>query len=99
MQKANLKAVMGWCGGLGDHEAKIRLIMPDGKQWESQTFPFRLDSLDRGHNIIISFTLEIKQAGLYWIEFLLNGKVSSRMPWRVIYVRIEHPPAPLSEET
>ena len=95
----NLTAIMMWCGGLGSHEAKIRIIMPGGGEWESQTFPFFLDSLERGHNIIINFTLEVKQSGLCWIEFLLNGTVKSRMPWRIIYQRIEHPPAPSSEET
>lgn len=97
--RADLTAVMMWCGGLGNHEAKIQIIMPGDKKWESPTFPFFLDSFERGYNIVARLDLEIKQAGLYWVEFLLNGKVRSRMPWRVIYRRIEHPPAPSSGET
>ncbi len=92
-----LTIAMGWTGGLGNHEAKIRIIMPGGDQWESQTMPFFLDSLDRGHNITAKTTLTVKQQGLYWVEFLLNGKVKSRVPWRVIYQRVELPSPPPSE--
>jgi hypothetical protein len=85
-------------GGLGKHAAKIKVIMPGGGEWESPTFTIFLDSLERGQNIIANFTLAVKQEGLYWVEFLLNGRVKSRMPFRIIYEPIEVPSAPSKEE-
>jgi hypothetical protein len=93
----NLTAVMGWWGGLGKHIAKIKVIMPGG-EWESPPFTVFLDSLERGQNIIANFTLAVKQEGLYWVEFLLNSKVKSRMPFRIIYEPISMPSAPSGEE-
>lgn len=90
---ARLSAVMSWVGGLGNHEAKVRIHggPEDTTIAETPTLPFLLDALDRVHNIIVNLTLELKQQGLYWVEFLLNGKVKSRIPLRIVYHRIEMP--------
>jgi hypothetical protein len=90
-QRLDFIIAMNWVGGLGKHEAKVKIIKPNREEWESATMPFFLDSLERGHNIIVNMSLSIKQEGLYWVEFLLNGRVKGRMPWRVIYERIETP--------
>lgn len=93
-----LTAAMGWWGGLGKHTSQIRIVAPGGKVWQSPIFTVFLDSLERGQNIIANMTLEVKQEGLYWAEFLLNNKVKSRMPFRIIYERLEESPNSSSEE-
>ena len=80
--------VMTWIGGLGSHEAAFNIVSPGGETQNSpKTWSFNLDSLNQGHNIIAKVPIKINKAGVYWIEFILNDKVESRMPFQVVYDR------------
>ena len=83
-----LTIVMSWVGGLGRHEAAFNINSPGGEtQPSSRTWSFTLDALNQGHNIIVTLPVRIRRAGIYWIEFILNGVVKSRIPFQVLYER------------
>ena len=94
----NVTAAMGWWGGLGKHVAQINIVTPTGT-WQSPEFNIFLDSLERGQNVVASIALQVSQEGLDWAEFLLNGRVKSRMPFRIFVERVDEAPAPQSEAT
>lgn len=80
--------VMTWTGGLGSHEAAFNIVSPGGETQNSPTtWSFHLDSLNQGHNIIVKVPIRINKAGVYWVEFLLNDNVESRIPFQVVYDR------------
>lgn len=83
---ATLTIVMSWVGGLGRHEAAFDIISPGGETQPSpRSWSFTLDSLNRGHNIIVTLPVRIKKPGVYWIEFILNDKIKSRIPFQILY--------------
>lgn len=85
---ANLTIVMSWAGGLGRHEATFNITSPGGGvQPSPRSWSFNLDSLNRGHNIIVTLPVRITNPGVYWIEFVLNDKIRSRIPFQVLYER------------
>jgi len=80
--------IMGWVGGLGNHEADFNIISPGGETQRSpQSWSFTLDAINQGHNIIVTLPVRIVKAGVYWIEFILNDQVKSRIPFQVLYER------------
>lgn len=84
----NLTIVMSWAGGLGRHEATFNITSPGGGiQPSPRSWSFNLDSLNRGHNIVVTLPVKITNPGVYWIEFILNDKVKSRIPFQVLYER------------
>jgi len=83
-----LTIIMSWVGGLGSHEAAFNIISPGGETQRSpQSWSFTLDAISRGHNIIITLPVSMPKEGVYWIEFILNDQVKSRIPFQVIYKR------------
>ena len=83
-----LTIIMGWVGGLGSHEAAFNIISPGGETQRSpQSWSFTLDAINRGHNIIVTLPVRIAKEGVYWIEFILNDQVKSRIPFQVLYKR------------
>lgn len=83
-----LTIAMSWAGGLGRHEAAFNIISPGGETQPSpRSWTFTLDALNRGHNIIVTLPVRITKAGVYWVEFILNGAAKSRTPFQVIYER------------
>jgi len=79
---------MCWAGGLGTHEAAFNIQSPGGETQRSpQSWSFNLDALNRSHGIIVRLPVRIKREGVYWIEFVLNGEVKSRIPFQVVYQR------------
>jgi len=83
-----LTIIMSWVGGLGSHEAVFNIISPSGETQRSpQSWSFTLDAINRGHNIIVTLPVSISKEGVYWIEFILNDQVKSRIPFQVIYER------------
>jgi len=83
-----LTIVMSWFGGLGMHEAAFEIVSPGGETQPSpRSWSFNLDSLNQGHNIIVTLPLRITRPGVYWVEFLLNGQVKSRIPFQILYAR------------
>ncbi len=81
-----LTIIMAWVGGLGSHEVAFNIIAPGGETQRSpQSWSFTLDAITRGHNIVVTLPVRIAKAGVYWIEFILNGQVKSRIPFQVLY--------------
>lgn len=89
---AHLYVVMIFSGGLGNFEAQLRIVHPDGKETLTPTMPFFVDSLERGHQIVGDLHITFKKEGLYYIEFMLDNDVVGRTPFRVIYQRVKQPP-------
>ena len=88
-----LTALMSWISGLGNYEAKIRVIFPDGNSFETPTLPFYLDSLDKVQNQIVRLVLPVKRQGVYWFDFVLGDEIKRRVPLRVVYQRKQLPQA------
>jgi len=83
-----LTIIMGWVGGLGNHEAAFNIVSPGGETQRSpQSWSFTLDAINLGHNIIVMLPVRIAKEGVYWIEFILNDQVKSRIPFQVLYER------------
>lgn len=83
-----LTIVMSWVGGLGHHEAAFNIISPGGETQPSpRSWSFTLDAINQGRNIIVTLPVRIRKAGVYWIEFILNDQVKSRIPFQVLYER------------
>ena len=91
-QKTRFMVASSWTGGLGSHRVKTIITGPGDAHLELPEMPFHLSSLDRGHNLIAEVELPITSEGLYWVNFELDGESVSRIPLRVIYLRVEFPP-------
>lgn len=88
--EALLTIVMSWVGGLGRHEAVFNIVSPSGEAQPSpRSWSFTLDAINRGHNIIVTLPVKIRREGIYWIEFILNGQVKSRIPFQIQYEPLE----------
>jgi hypothetical protein len=80
--------VMCWAGGLGTHEATFNIQTPGGEvQPSPQSWSFNLDALNRSHSIIVTLPVRITKPGIYWVQFVLNSEVKSRIPFQVLYER------------
>lgn len=80
--------VMCWAGGLGTHEAIFNIQSPSGETQPSpQSWSFNLDALNRSHSIIVRLPVRIPTQGVYWLQFILNGEIRSRIPFQVVYER------------
>lgn len=85
-----LTIVMSWVGGLGRHEAAFNIVSPGGEAQPSpRSWSFTLDAINRGHNIIVTLPVKIRREGIYWIEFVLNDHVKSRIPFQIRYEPLE----------
>jgi hypothetical protein len=83
-----LTIIMSWVGGLGSHEAAFNIISPGGETQRSpQSWSFTLNAINQGHNIIVTLPVSIVKEGVYWIEFILNDQVKSRIPFQILYER------------
>jgi hypothetical protein len=86
--------VSGWAGGLGPHEGQVRIMPPRAPAIELPTYTMQLNSIVEGHNHINQVEIPLSSAGTYWFEFLLNGKIRSRIPFQIIYLRSRTPKQP-----
>lgn len=83
-----LTIVMSWVGGLGSHEAAFNIISPAGEiQQSPRSWSFTLDAINQGHNIVVTLPVSIAKEGVYWIEFILNEQVKTRIPFQILYER------------
>lgn len=84
----SLTIVMSWVGGLGTHEATFNIVSPDGNTQKCpRSWSFTLNAINSPHNIIVTLPVTLTQPGIYWIEFLLNSEIKTRMPFQVLYER------------
>lgn len=80
-----VKLAVGWTAGVGRHSMNVRITTPSGAVKELQPFDFALKSVEQNQNFVGDVNLVLSEQGLYWIEVLLNGRVRTRLPWRIVY--------------
>lgn len=85
-----LQAAIGLKSGTlsGSYTLKLTLASPDGEEPTLGTFPLLFEGQDRGINVNVNLTLEVKKQGLYWIGVYVEDSILTRMPLRIIYQRI-----------
>lgn len=73
----------------GRAEVVLRLEAPSGLRIPQQTvLPVFFEGEDRGVQLVAGLDLELTQEGLYWIDVLLEDRLMTRVPLRVIYQRV-----------
>lgn len=72
----------------GRETIKWRTITPSGIRQPDQLFPILFEGDDRGVNLIITLNMNVDQEGVYWFEVVLDEKMFTRIPLRILYQRI-----------
>lgn len=74
----------------GRHDLKVELEGPDGLRTPVvENISVLFEGEDRGANLQLALNWVAAQEGLYWFNVLLNERLLSRVPLRVVYVRQE----------
>ena len=63
----------------------LRPQKPSGIYLDAVVSPVLFEGEDRGNNIIIDLRMETDEEGLYWFDVLIDGRVITRMPLRIVY--------------
>ena len=82
-----------WCSGQGIFEQKTRILQPDQQTpvAEGKAIRVQLPSPEAtATNIELFLNVDFKDAGIHWIEILLDGDLRLRYPLRVN--QIQPPP-------
>jgi len=90
--------VTRWCNGEGEYRQLSRLVKPDQKTViaQGQNIPVKLPGLEAVvTNVEFFINITFTEAGVHWIEVLLDNDLKIRFPLRVIPVP---PPAARNEE-
>jgi hypothetical protein len=72
----------------GKYQVTLRPIAPSGERLPEVSMPAFFEGDERGVQLQIALTLQLKEEGLYWFEVLLEGTIVTRMPLRILYQRI-----------
>lgn len=73
----------------GKQELKVRPITPSGEELPGFSGPILFEGEDRGASIVVQYALEAKEEGIYWFDVILNGKLITKMPLRIIYQKTQ----------
>lgn len=90
--------VSRWCNGEGEYRQMSRLLKPDQKTIiaQGQSIPVKLPAVEAiVTNIEVFINIAFTEAGVYWIEVLLDNDLKIRYPLRVTP---SHPPAVKSSD-
>ena len=49
------------------------------------SFPVLFEGEDRGANLILPTDFEVDEEGLYWFDILVDDRLMTRIPMRVLY--------------
>jgi hypothetical protein len=71
----------------GKFAVGLRPVNPSGVQAPTLTMPILLEGDDRGANVILVVNAQVTEEGLYWFDVLLEQRVISRIPLRILYQR------------
>jgi hypothetical protein len=88
----SLNAVLSFKSGFAKGKYKVKLITrsPSGVESAAQNMPpIFLEGDERGANLIVSLQLSVTEEGLYWIDVLLEERVLTRIPLRVLYQSVK----------
>lgn len=83
----------------GTIELRIESEAPDGLRQSMLTVPVLFEGEDRGHNLVLPLELQPRHAGLHWFDLLLEDRLLTRVPLRVVQRTIRlgsGPNAPMS---
>lgn len=72
----------------GSNTIKMRIESPSGIRLPEQLLPIFFEGEDRGVNLILALNMVVDQEGVYWFDILLEEKLLTRVPLRVIYQRV-----------
>lgn len=75
-------------GARGRHTVKWQTETPSGLKLPEQLFPVLFEGEDRGVNLILNLNLIADQEGVYWFDVLLEDRLFTRIPLRIVYQRI-----------
>ena len=78
----------------GRYTVGLRPVNPSGVQAPTLTVPVLLEGDDRGANVILGVNAQLSEEGLYWFDVLLEQRVVSRIPLRVLYQHASYGPRP-----
>src|ERR1700674_1224195 len=86
----NLNALISLKSGSarGRGTVKLRMETPSGLKLPDQLLPVLFEGDDRGVNLIIAFNMVIDQEGVYWFDVMLDERLLTRVPLRILYQRI-----------
>ena len=87
---AKLVMVLGFKSGAvhGKRTVTVRLVDPANEVKGEWTFPVLFEGEDKGANLIINMSLKLEKEGLHWFDVLLEKKLVTRVPLRVVYMRV-----------
>ena len=87
LTQINLKAVIALKSDTARGRAMVGLRpqKPSGIYLEGIVSPVLFEGEDRGSNIITDLRMEIDEEGLYWFDVLVDDRVVTRMPLRIVY--------------
>lgn len=69
----------------GKWELKVRPTTPSGQEMPGFVGPLLFEGDERGATVIIQYGLTAKEEGIYWFDVMLNNKLITKMPLRIIY--------------
>lgn len=73
----------------GSHSVAIKMEQPDTTTRDCWTGSVFLEGEDRGANVVIRLEADFPLEGLYWFGLYFDDALVTKMPFRVIYQRVE----------
>ena len=71
----------------GKYSVTVKPRTPSGQELPSVVLPILLEGDDRGTNLVLKLAFNVKEEGLYWFDVLIEDKLLTRMPMRILYQR------------
>jgi hypothetical protein len=72
----------------GSHELTIRPEAPNGMKQASFAVTVLFEGEDRGVNVVLPIPIQTDIEGLYWFDVLLDDKLLTRVPMRIVHQRV-----------
>jgi hypothetical protein len=69
----------------GRHQIEVVSEHPSGRRTNIFTTSALFEGEDRGQNLVLQTGAEFDAEGLYWYDVILDDKLITRIPFRVIY--------------
>jgi hypothetical protein len=71
----------------GRYELKVKPISPSGKELPTFTMPFMLGGGELSANMILGYSVNFEEPGLYWFEIMLGELLYTKVSLNLIYER------------
>jgi hypothetical protein len=69
----------------GRHQVEFVNEHPSGRRNAVFSTSVLFEGEDRGNNLVVRASMEFDAEGLYWFDLLVDGRLMTRTPFRVIY--------------